>query len=173
MNIEVNAIIYILIGLLFCFYGYRIQKLMIAIAWFAIGFQLMGMIGPNFINDEVILLVVKIIVGLILASIGFKLEKLAIFIAAAYLAYETLASYVPLLHQTKELTFLIQGGLSLLIGALAILFIKPILIIITGVAGANFVKECIPTFITLDASILTIGFIVLAVLGILFQFKNN
>lgn len=173
MNIELETIVSLVLGILFLFFGYRVQKVIISIVWFIIGYELSNLIAPHFFTDPTALIIVGIVVGLVLVVIGFKLEKLALFIAVAYLVYKTLTPYISLLHLNNDITFLIQIGISLVVGALSVAYIKHILIIITSLAGANLINKTILTLITLNSTILFIIFLVLAALGILFQFKNN
>lgn len=171
MTPEITAIIAILIGLLFCFAGYKIQKLLITIVWFVLGFILAKEIGGHFIESSNLLLIIEIISGLIIGSVGFKLEKLALCIAVAYLVYITIGPYITGFEQGVEI--IIHFGVSLLVGILSTFFIKPILIIVSSIAGANIIKYYVPTLIAIPANYLLIGVVVIAVLGILAQFKTR
>lgn len=171
MTPEISALIAILIGILMCFAGFKIQKLFISLVWFVIGFSLAKYIGGNFIENSQMLLAVEIIVGIIVGSLGFKLEKLALFIAVSYLVFKTIGPYITGLD--KGVALIVQGGISLLVGALSTLFIKPILIIVSSIAGANIIKAYLPTLIGLSSNIILIIVIVIAVLGALVQFKSN
>lgn len=171
MDPKIIAIIAIIVGLALCFAGYKIQKLVITIAWFAIGFTVSGHICANFVESANILLIIKIIAGFIVGSIGFKLEKLALAIAVAYLTYNAIGPYIPEMEQA--MTMVVQIGVSLVIGILSTLFIKPILICVTSIAGAALIRDNITALVTLDPNIITIGFIVIAVIGILSQLKTT
>ncbi len=171
MTPEIKALIAILIGLVLCFSGYKIQKLVITLAWFLIGATLTKYVGSYFIANNNLLLLIQIIVGIILGSVGFKLEKLALFIAVSYLVFITIGPYIT--GMEEGVNFIIQGGIALLIGALSTFFIKPILIVVSSLAGANIIKSSLPLLINLSSNILTIIIIVIAFLGILVQFKNK
>lgn len=171
MDPRIIALIAIILGIALCFAGYKIQKLVITIAWFAIGYTLAGAICSNFIESSNTLFVIQLIVGFIIGSVGFKLEKLALAIAVAYLTYNAIGPYIPELEQTMSMA--VQIGVSLLVGILSTLFIKPILICVTSIAGAALIRDNITTFITLEPNIITIGFIVIAVVGILAQLKTT
>ncbi len=171
MDARITAIIFIIIGLVLCLYGYKIQKLVITLAWFAIGFTVAGYIAGKFIEAETTLLIIKLVVGVILGSLGFKLEKLALLIAVAYLTYNSIGGYITAF--TGNMKLAVQLGISVLVGILSTLFLKPIVICITSIAGAALVRDYIPTLITLQPNIITIGFIVLAACGILVQLKSN
>lgn len=171
MTPEITAIIAILIGLLFCFAGYKIQKLLITIVWFIIGVVLANKIGGYFIDSRNLLIVVEIITGIIIGSVGFKLEKLALSIAVAYLVYITIGPYITGFE--PGLTLIIHAGISLLIGILATFFIRPILIIVSSIAGASIIKMYLPAIVTLSSNVLLIVTVVIAILGILAQFKTR
>ena len=171
MDARITAIIFIIIGLVLCFYGYKIQKLVITLAWFAIGYTIAGYIAGNFIEAQTTLLIIQIVAGVILGSLGFKLEKLALLIAVAYLTYNSIGGYIT--GFTGNMKLAVQLGVSVLVGILSTLFLKPILICITSIAGASLVRDYVPTLVTLQPNIITIGFIVIAAFGILFQLKTN
>ncbi len=171
MSPEISAIIAILIGLVMCFGGFKIQKILITLVWFVIGAALAKYLGSYFIDNNQMLIIVEIIVGFIVGSIGFKLEKLALFIAVSYLTFKTIGPYITGLESGVAL--IVQGGISLLIGALSTFFIKPILIVVSSIAGASIIKSYLPALISLSSNVVLIIVVIIAVLGILFQFKNN
>ena len=171
MNFDITALIILGISLVLCFFGYKVQKFVVILAWFALGFTLAGAIGGNFLDGNT-LLIVQIVVGIILGSMGFKLEKLALAIAIAYLTYISIGPYITGFE--KGITLIIHIGGSLLAGILATFFIKPILIGITAIAGASLINQYLPVVLpSLNSQIVLIIAIALAVLGLLTQFKTN
>ena len=171
MNLDMTALIILGISLILCFFGFKVQKFVITLAWFALGFTVAGAIGANFLEGNT-LLIVKIVAGIILGSMGFKLEKLALAIAVAYLTYITVGPYIKGFEQ--GVTLIIHVGVSLGAGILATFFIKPILIGVTSIAGATLINQYLPVVIpALAGQIALIIAIVIAVLGLLTQFKTN
>ncbi len=171
MTSEIKALIAILLGLLFCFSGYRVQKFLITVVWFVIGYEIVRLVCSEYITNKDTLLIIEIIAGFILASVGYKLEKLALFVTVAYLTYITISPYITFF--SKEMNLLAQGVAALLMGGLSIILIKPILIIATSVSGASIFYQYLPVIVNLDAKILLIVAVVIAVLGIIVQFKSN
>lgn len=171
MTPELTAVIAIIIGLLMCFGGFKIQKLLITLVWFVIGAALAKYVGGYFIDNDKILIAVEIVVGIIVGSVGFKLEKLALFIAVAYLTFKTIGPYITGVE--KGVALIIQGGIALFVGALSTFFIKPILIVVSSIAGASIIKSYIPVFVTLAPNVLLILIGIIAIMGILVQFKSN
>jgi hypothetical protein len=104
--------------------------------------------------------------------LGFKLEKLALAIAVAYLTYITIGPYITGFE--KGVTLIIHCGISIGAGILATFFIKPILIVVTAIAGATLIKQQLPIIIpSLNSQLVLIASIVIAVFGLLTQFKTN
>lgn len=171
MTKEVLAIIAIIIGLLISFAGYKIQKALITIVWFCIGYLLATNILSNYIAIKNTIIIISIVVGIIFGSIGFKLERFALFISISYLTYKNIGGYITGLD--NNLIFMIEGAISLIVGGLSILFIKPILIFITGITGPNIIKYYLPTLVSLSSNIILIIGIVIAILGIITQIKTN
>ncbi|MBE6145890.1 MAG: hypothetical protein E7171_04635 [Firmicutes bacterium] len=171
MNLDTTALITLGISLIMCFLGFKVQKLVITLAWFVIGYRLGGVVGGNFLDGNT-LLITQIVVGIILGSLGYKLEKLALAIAVAYLTYISIGPYITGFEEGIRLIIHIGG--SLLAGILATFFIRPILIGITAIAGATLIRENLPIVIpSITSQIALITAIVIAVLGLLTQFKTT
>ncbi len=168
---NIIAIGAILLGAVLCTSGYKVQKFLITIAWFAIGFTLANVVCSYFELSKEIILIIEIIAGLILGCLGFKLEKLAILIAVAYLVYSTVGTYLTDLD--PNIALIAKVVISLIVGGLAVLFIRPILIIASSLYGANLIKLYLPAIISIPTNILTIIIFIFFVGGIIIQFKFN
>ena len=68
---------------------------------------------------------------------------------------------------------MIQAGIALIVGALATMFIKHIIIIVSGIAGASLVQQYLPALFNIPIGILTIITLIIGVAGIFYQFKTN
>ena len=170
---EVMSLIILIAGLLLCFFGFKVQKILITVAWFLIGYNLVGYVNGliHVISDGTILVIACIVFGILLAGVGYKLEKIALFIAVAYLAFTTIGAYIPV--DDQRIAMLIQGAAALIIGALSTLFIKPILIGVSSIAGGTILKDYIPQFINIPTNILSILVLVVVISGVLFQIKTS
>lgn len=169
---ETTAIAAIIIGLVLSFFGFKIQKLVIIFAWFVLGFNLGNELLPHVLSDKTIITVISLVIGLLLGSLGYKLEKLALFIAVTYLVFKSVGSYLPSVSD-PNLALLIKAGVSLIAGALSVMLIKPILIGVTSIAGVTIIKDYISVFVSLSASTLNIGALILIIIGILYQLKTT
>lgn len=171
MNLEFTPIILLIIGLVLCFCGYKIKKILITFAWFLIGFNLSSIIMSNFISSETTLLIASLIVGLVLAIIGNKIERLAVYIAVAYLSYKALSTY--LVFDSQNTTMLINGVASLIIGALSVKLIRPIIIIVSCIYGTSLVTTNLPLLFNISNTIINIISIALIVISIIYQLKTT
>lgn len=171
MNFDLPAILFILIGIVLAFYGYKAQKFLVIIACFFFGFTLAGQLLTTVIADEKVLLLVKALVGLVLALAGLKIEKLAIFLGVAYLVYMSIGNYITGIDPTIKL--MVQAGIALIVGALSTMFIRHIIIIVSGIAGASLVQQYLPALFNIPIGVLTVATIIIGVAGILYQFKTN
>ena len=168
---EVTPIILCLVGIVLCLCGYKIQKVVITLTWFLIGFNLSVLILPNVITDDTTALISSLIIGVICGALGFKLEKLALFITVAYLTYLFLKRI--LVFDEYYMNLLIRGGISLLLGAVSVLLIRPILIIASTLGGVSLIYENLPSLITIDNNVAIIICIIIIIISLIYQFKTT
>ncbi len=172
MSLKLLAIIAIVIGLIFAYYGYRVQKILIILACFGFGYSLAGEVFTSLIADSKVLFLVQALVGCVCALLGLKIEKLAIFLGVSYLAYSAIGAYLPTISNDL-IRIMIQAGIALVIGAVATMFIKEIFIVATAIYGAGLIQQYLPNLFTIPTLALTIITVIIAITGMIFQFKNN
>lgn len=171
MLTNLTPIALIILGVILSFFGFKIQKVAIAIAWAMLGYTLAKSFGHYIVDTDKAILIMEIVCAIIFAGLGYKLEKISLFIAVAYYAYITIGPYItffePLVNK------LVTIGAGLICGGLAVIFMEKIIIIITGAFGANLIKVNLPKMVSLPTNIVTIIFIAVLICGILFQFRDN
>ncbi len=171
MDNNILAIGAVLIGLALCTSGFKIQKLIIILAWFAMGYMVAQYVLTYFDLSKQVNIIIEIVAGLVLGSLGFKLEKLAVLIAVAYLVYGSLNIQINGLDANMMLV--VRLVISALAGMLATFFIKPIMILVSSLAGSAIIKAYLPVLITMSSNVLSIVVLVVFVLGIIIQFKTS
>ena len=169
---SITPIIGIIIGVLLLFLGYKLQKWIVILGWFLLGYMLGGYIGGMF-TEGTILLLIQLGCGLLLAGGGWKLEKIALCVAIAYYAYCVLVPYNINIFPEHLYNVAFIIGVSIIIGIVAVRFIKPILILVTCFYGATMIVQYLPNFVSIQSNILTIGFYVLIIIGAIVQGKTN
>ena len=169
---NVTPIIGLIIGVLLLFFGYKLQKWMVILGWFLLGYMLGGYIGGMF-TEGTILLIIQIGCGLLLAGGGWKLEKIALCVAIAYYTYCVLVPYNFSFFPEHLYNVATIIGISIIVGIVAVRFIRPILILVTAFYGATMIVQYLPNFVSLSGNILTYGFYVLIIIGAIVQGKTN
>ena len=146
MNI-VN-IVAVLIGLMSCFFGYKLNKTLIAIMGLIIGFNL-GIVLFGFIS--------------------YNLYLVGIFLLCAITVY-SLCNNLGLESNIQTIISVISGIIA---GILGVKFTRPLMIISTSLGGASLITENAFNLLNFQNNILSIiVLIIIAVLGMSYQFKQ-
>lgn len=167
MNI-VN-IVAVLIGLMSCFFGYKLNKTLIAIMGLIIGFNLGIVVLPNFITDQTIIYIVSAIIALLFGFISYNLYLVGIFLLCAITVYY-LCNNLGLESNIQTIISVISGIIA---GILGVKFTRPLMIISTSLGGASLITENAFNLFNFQNNILSIiVLIIIAVLGMSYQFKQ-
>ena len=163
--IRLFAAISLIIGAIECFAGFKIMKAMMAIWGFFVGAMVGVVIGV--VSDNTIIgVVVVVLLGGILAVLSYKLYKAGIFILTAFLS--AVAAYI-----ISE-SLWVSAVLAVVVGVLAILFIKPVVIGTTAISGAGIILSSAYIMMAMDLKanpvIAVVLWILLAVTGVAVQY---
>jgi hypothetical protein len=167
MNLSA-PIIGAVIGVIILFFGRRLFWLCVAAIGFAAGFEL----APHLLHEPTPLLALSIalVLGFIGALLATFLQKLAIavagFLGGGKLAVAIASTFFVQYDQYYLLTFLIGG----VIGALLLLMLFDwALIFLSAAVGAHLIQTAIQAAFVLPATGNAILFVVLVIIGVLFQ----
>lgn len=172
----------LLICLLFAMFGYKLLKLFIAFFNLLFGAFVGFVIADALKMDDTFHLVLLIVFAVLFSLIGFFVYKLGLFMVVASSVFSAAIAVLPVFVQSE---YLVPAALAaaLLLGIFAAFFVRPIVIVVSSVAGgimfANFLMDFVLSKIkTLDPSGVT-GAVVLvmggliAVFGIYWQFTHT
>lgn len=153
-----------------CFFGYKLQKVWIALAGFFIGLVAGFLISIALGMDAGPALLIGAAVGLLLGLLAFKLYRVGIFLLSFSSVYSMFYALIPL--QWAGAVAGLAGGI--LAGVLAIKFLRPVIILTTGIGYGLSAGQMLLSLFGVDsfAVILTAGG-VLALAGILVQFNTT
>ena len=177
-NMEVYEIILALIlGAFVCLFGYRLKKMVIFLAFFLIGYTIMGRIMPV-LNANLPAIaessfwqtLLPICGGLVLSLLGFSIEKLCV---GLLVCFATIAIGINQFGLSWEVVC-IAAIIGVILGAIAVNMIKPATIIVTAAAGALVVADAIFALnIGMSHDFYTLILIGIAAIGAVFQFTNT
>ncbi len=167
---DVITIVTIIIGLITCFFGYKLNKTIIAIFGLIIGYNLGVTLLPNVITDQTTIYIISVIIAIAIGLISYKLYLVGIFLLCALAAY-ILCDNLQLAQNIKTIVGLITGIIA---GILGVKFTRPLVIISTSLAGATTFAENILNLLNYQNNNLTIIIsIIVAIIGIIYQFKQK
>lgn len=170
-SFSIFGMIFLGLALLNCFLGYRLKKLWISMIGFLLGIAIGAGITALFSENKTVILAAGLVVGILVALLSFRLYLIGVFFYAVLSAYPLIAGLIG-----KELWWEIALSViaALLIGLLAVNFVRPVLIIVSAVGGGMQVSQIIMGWIAMENPWGLYGVAVgLALLGMLVQFRSS
>lgn len=169
----------ILFGLIFCFLGYRIMRVVLAVNGFVSGF----FIGLSVINDIAgtlpnwVIILISLILGIVAAVASFILLRLGMFLLSSLTAFIISAAVLKefLSASQTAVVYITSAVIALLLGIMALILTKQIIIICTSLSGGSIVSSVLlnqAVYTSAPApSYMVWGLAAfMALLGIVFQF---
>ncbi len=135
-TLKIFSIIATLFGLLICFFGYKIFRLVLAILGFVIGASFIAGVGFTLTdgNEILIILIAGIAGGLVAAVILLFLYSAGVFLLGALFGISVFSGILILINiDTSPLLYIMPAILG---GIIALLLQKFMIILITSFAGA-------------------------------------
>ncbi|MEF9970165.1 MAG: DUF4203 domain-containing protein [Ruthenibacterium sp.] len=126
-----GMILTILWALLHCFFGYKLQKIWVALMSFLVGSVLGYIIAAMFSPPTWVPWIAALALGVLFVFISFKLYLVGVFLLSFVLFAVCVQSVIT--NQTAMWIVIVAGGI--LIGVLAVKFTRPVLIFATALGG--------------------------------------
>lgn len=169
----------IVIGIVQCFWGYKLYRITVAISGFITGSTVGGALGlvmaigmdADSIKGAITLVVISmLVVGIIGAAIAYNFELIGAFLVGFSGVYVvalilSLVSKIMANNDNIASSFFTAAIPAVIVGILVVKFWKPIVIIYTGLSGA--------LCIAIGTGIGMFAFIICSIGGIWYQIKSN
>ncbi len=160
-----------IIGVIFCFFGFKFTKVCFAFVGGTVGFFVFRSVATAFTDHPSADILCGIVGGLLLGFLLFRIYKLGVFVSGAILAA---ALALGITGGEDTTSYIIAGVAGLAAGIISLLWIRPSIVISTSLLGGVLVSSAIPLIIdSISKTILLIIALGLAVLGIFFQWKDT
>lgn len=164
--VRIIAAITFIFAALQCFLGYKLFKFWIAVCGFFTFGILGGIIGAMVAKNTGIAVFCGILFAILGAFAAYKLYKIGVFILCGFMGF--ILGYI--LTQSAALGIIMAVAL----GVLGVFFVKPVIIISTGISGGLLAGSSIATVFNINDSLVSIILgILFAVFGVLVQFATN
>ena len=168
------CIIGIVFSALACFLGYRAEKIWSGLLGFVIGAVIGANIAVQFIQNDVIEMLIAIIAGFFVCIIAASIYILGLFLESFFFGFCIAALIVPQLIADDQVTLITCGAIGLVAAILSLIFTKFAVIALTSVFGGFKLADSVLMLIGMSSAMtLVIAGAVAAVAGILVQILTN
>lgn len=166
----ITNIIALIVAIITCFWGYKLNKFLISIFGLILGFAIGIEYLPNFINDQTTVYIISEIIGLAIGFISYNLYLAGIFFLCAIAVFVLCGN----LGLTEELQTIIGLVAGIIAGIIGVKFTRPIMIIATSLSGASIITDIAFNLLSYQNELLIfIISLVLATFGMIYQFKQK
>lgn len=156
------------VGLVQCFFGYKLMRVCFTIGGFAIGALGAGVGAGLAVDNMAVVIIAALIGGVLGALLLFHVYRLGVF----FLNF-ALVTVIVFLAGSASYGSLIAGVISgIVIGVVAAIMVRVCTILSTGCAGGVVAGVAIGGIFHVSAIGLVLG-VVLTIVGIVFQFKTT
>lgn len=161
-----------IVALIPCFFGFKIMKMFFAFWGFLLGAAIGGAVSALAFGGDMIgaIVVGAVLIGILGAFLLYKMYLVGVFLTDTTLSFLLFAALLGF----EDVGFIIAGVLAIIVGILAVKFVRVWTIILTGAFGGEIAGSAISAMfgLTLPGFHILFGMII-AVLGILYQFKST
>ena len=173
LGLKGTSVVAALFNAFICFFGYKYRKFMTAAFGFLFGFYLGVELLASQSMDSAYKLVAELAIGLICALISYSIYKLGIAIIVFTTTYSFAMTIIGS-SLSSPINYLVAIIVAILIALTALAVMRPVVIVTTGIYGAFTAVSAFATIFGLtNSTIILVVSIILAVLGILYQFKTT
>ena len=155
-------------GLILCIFGLRLMKLLSALVGLLIGAGIGAAIVAVAGLEGTVALAVILGCGLVMALLSFFLRRVGAFISVFCYVFGALAAVLP---SDSAIFLIIAGVVALILAIVAAVYMEPIVVVVSSVAGGLMAGPAIISLIGMEDK-MWIGYIIAAVLaglGVLIQ----
>ncbi len=172
-TVMVSVIIAVVSGLLICFFGYKLLRLWCAIIGFVAGALVSGLVAYAMGADVVLL--VACIVGIVTAILSFAFYRAGVFVIGFGAALNVIGHFISAYAvNTQWWMIVLTIAAAVIIGSLAVRFVKTVVVISTSLSGAvSVVTNILGIFNVTNWKVISILTAILAVLGMAYQFTHS
>lgn len=161
-------IISIVVGAVLCIFGLRLMRILSAVVGILIGAGIGAGVGAVLGLEGMAMLAVVAGCGLVMALVSFFLKRVGAFLSVFCYAFGALMTVFPI---DMKLFLLLAGAIALVLAVLAAVYMEPVVVIVSSIAGGLMAGPAIISLLGMDEKI-WIGYIiavVFAVVGVMIQ----
>lgn len=162
------------IAVLNCFLGFRLLKLWVAIVGFSIGAVIGYFATVEYVNNIGIAILTGLLGGMLIGFLAFRVYLMGVFLISFVLSFSMILR-IPADNESLMPIILGAGlAVALIVGIVAVKFVRPAVIIITGISGGLGAASDFFTLMKDKDPVHVLGAgVLLAAAGVLVQFLTT
>jgi len=162
------------VGLITCFYGYPLIRILFALTGLVAGYLIGVQVMPP--DQAILAVVIGIVVGLICAALAYPLWSIGIAISGMVLGFGLFASLGTMLDLSSTLIIALAILGAIIVGGLFFFARDPMIMLATAFSGASYaiygIAIAFPeSSFRANSVLLTAAVLVLGVIGFLVQYR--
>ena len=174
--LAIGTVISVAVAVCTLFWGYKLLKFWVSLAGFAVGFVLGAAVGIVLQGEMPVIIGVVLAAGVIFACLAFFFYKVGIFLFVGVMGYGLVTTLLNGWSETENAWWIMVLAVAagILAEALAVKFIRMMVILSTSVNGGATLAFTICPMIGIDSyavTLITAG--VLVFMGLLWQFHTT
>lgn len=164
-----SLVIAVVVGLIICFLGLKLIKILTTISGLLIGASIGGAVSVGFKLEGIMPVIVILACAIVLGAISFFMYRFGVFLLVLCYGVGISSSFI---QPQSLIPFLICMLIGILAGVLAAIYIDPIIIVATSLSGGIAVGAAFASLIGMSGSVpVSMGIAaVLAIAGMCVQF---
>ena len=172
----IGVIITLVIAILYCFFGYKFLRVFITVIGFLAGLGIGYLIGVRVGANDIVKWILAVVIAIALAAVSFFIYKAGVFLVTFFVVLALVFQLCEKLPAPWPPVIAVIVGLAA--GILAVIFVRPVVIITSGLCGGmSFSMALVSDLIKWQSSysqvvVFALG-LAIGILGILFQFKTS
>lgn len=178
----IAIIVSIVLAVIYCFFGYKLLRVHISFVMFVIGATIGFVIGVLIGLDQTFVLALVAVLAILFALVGFFLYKVGLFVMIMVLVASSSYGF---LSGVFKANYVLIGciAVSVLFAILSCIVTRPLVIILTALAGGLIVSNNLIDHFLVQVAMLNtprtteyivLGFaLLLAIFGMIFQFRTT
>ena len=164
----------IVVGLISCFLGYKFLRIWMALIGFVIGMSVGYFVSDKYFSNAVIPIIIGFLAGVLVGFIAYKIYLVGVFLMAFFGTFGFIGQLLDHYNVPGLMWLILTVVLAIVIAAIALKFVKPVIIISSALNGGVMVMGGVFKLLNENAKhMMLLAAILLAILGIMVQFFTN
>lgn len=170
----VFAIIGLALAVIACFFGYRFQKIWVALLGFGIGALLGHWGATKFVDNSVIDMLIAIIAGFFVAVLACAIHMFGVVLLSFFFGFGVSAALLALVITNDKTRLMIAAIIGAVLGVLSIFFTKIVIVIVSALYGGFKIADYVFMILEKKVMLYLLGAgLVLAAIGVLVQWLTT